>query len=155
MHRVLCEPLFKEVLYVCFRLNENKLSFNKRCPCRHLTSNNENLSKLANFKLLIIDYNLNIRYIDSNTFKTWYNGHTNSFRNEKYRNATTLSNYIWTLNTQKHKLLTKVENHRQRKGLSAPREKLWPLWPRKILHNIKTRTSKPKPEKSTLYLLQT
>ena len=29
MHRVLCEPLFKEVLYVCFRLNENKLSINK------------------------------------------------------------------------------------------------------------------------------
>ena len=28
---------------------------------------------------------------------------------------------------QKHKLLTKVENHRQRKGLSALREKLWPL----------------------------
>ena len=27
---------------------------------------------------------------------------------------------------QKHKLLTKVQNHRQRKGLSALREKLWP-----------------------------
>ena len=26
MYRVLCEPFFKEVLYVCFRLNENKLS---------------------------------------------------------------------------------------------------------------------------------
>ena len=28
---------------------------------------------------------------------------------------------------QKHKLLTKVENHSQRKGLLALREKLWPL----------------------------
>ena len=28
MHRVLCEPLFKEVLYVCFILNENKLCVN-------------------------------------------------------------------------------------------------------------------------------
>ena len=41
MHHVLCEPLFKEVLYVCFRLNENKLSINKRCPCRHLASNTQ------------------------------------------------------------------------------------------------------------------
>ena len=63
-----------------------------------------------------------------NTFKTRYNGHTSSFRNEKYRNATTLSNYIWTLKDKKDKLVTKVENHRQRKGLSALREKkLWPL----------------------------
>ena len=28
---------------------------------------------------------------------------------------------------QKYKLLTEVENHRLRKGLSALREKLWPL----------------------------
>ena len=48
---------------------------------------------------------------------------------------------------QKHKLLTKVENHRQRKGLSDLRENLWPLRLRKVLHNIKTRTSKPKSEK--------
>ena len=65
--------------------------------------------------------------LTDNTFKTRYNGHTSSFRNEQYRNATTLSNYIWTLKDKKHKLLTKVENHRQRKGLSALREKLWPL----------------------------
>ena len=48
---------------------------------------------------------------------------------------------------QKHKLLTKVENHKQRKGLSALREKLWPQQLGKVLHNIKTRTSKPKSEK--------
>ena len=36
--------------------------------------------------------------LTDNTFKTQYNGHTNcSFRNEKYRNATNLSNYIWIL----------------------------------------------------------
>ena len=35
--------------------------------------------------------------LTDNTFKTRYNGHTSSFRNEQYRNATTLSNYIWTL----------------------------------------------------------
>ena len=35
--------------------------------------------------------------LTDNTFKTRYNGHTSSFQNEQYRNATTLSNYIWTL----------------------------------------------------------
>ena len=35
--------------------------------------------------------------LTDNTFKTRYNGHTSSFGNEQYRNATTLSNYIWTL----------------------------------------------------------
>ena len=35
--------------------------------------------------------------LTENTFKTRYNGHTSSFRNEQYRNATTLSNYIWRL----------------------------------------------------------
>ena len=35
--------------------------------------------------------------LTDNTFKTRYNGHTSSFRNEQYRNTTTLSNYIWTL----------------------------------------------------------
>ena len=93
--------------------------------------------------------------LTDNTFKARYNGHTSSFQNEQYRNATNLSNYIWTLKHKKHKLLTKMENHRQRKGLSALRGKLWPLWLRKILHNIKTRTSKLKSEKWTRYLLQT
>ena len=35
--------------------------------------------------------------LTDNTFKTRQKGHTSSFRNEKYMNATTLSNYIWTL----------------------------------------------------------
>ena len=35
--------------------------------------------------------------LTDSTFKTRYNGHTNSFQNEKYRNATTLSNCIWML----------------------------------------------------------
>ena len=35
--------------------------------------------------------------LTDNTFKTQCNGHTSSFRNEQYRNGTTLSNYIWTL----------------------------------------------------------
>ena len=38
------------------------------------------------------------------------------------------SSFIYSLSKrQKHKLLTKVENHGQKKGLSALREKLWPL----------------------------
>jgi hypothetical protein len=35
--------------------------------------------------------------LTGNTFKTRYNGHTDSFRNENKRNSTTLSQYIWTL----------------------------------------------------------
>ena len=35
--------------------------------------------------------------LTDNTFKTRYNGHTCSFRNNSKRNATTLSQYIWTL----------------------------------------------------------
>ena len=35
--------------------------------------------------------------LTDNTFKTQYNGHTNSFRNEKYTSVTTLSNGIWAL----------------------------------------------------------
>ena len=35
--------------------------------------------------------------LTENSFKTRYNGHTSSFRNEDKRNATTLSNYIWSL----------------------------------------------------------
>ena len=35
--------------------------------------------------------------LTDNTFKTRYNGHTNNFRNEKYRIATALNNYIWML----------------------------------------------------------
>ena len=90
--------------------------------------------------------------LTDNTFKTQYKRHTNSFRNEKCRNATTLSNYIWMLKEKKkHKLLTKVVNHRQRKGLSGLREKLWPLWLRKIIHTIKIRINKDQPMKWTCY----
>ena len=35
--------------------------------------------------------------LTENTFKTRYYGHTSSFRNNKYRNSTTLSQYVWTL----------------------------------------------------------
>ena len=35
--------------------------------------------------------------------------------------------YMAVSKRQKYKLLTKVENHRQRKGLSALGEKMWPL----------------------------
>ena len=49
------------------------------------------------------DYNKDESYIGltDNTFKTPYNGHTNGFQNETYRNATALSNYIWTLKDKK------------------------------------------------------
>ena len=43
------------------------------------------------------------------------------------RDFSTLDGRHMDTKRQKHKLLTKVENHRQRKGLSALREKLWPL----------------------------
>ena len=35
--------------------------------------------------------------LTDNTFKTRYNGHTNSFRHASKRNATTLSHHIWSL----------------------------------------------------------
>ena len=35
--------------------------------------------------------------LTDNSFKTRYNGHTCSFRNRSKRNATTLSQYVWTL----------------------------------------------------------
>jgi hypothetical protein len=35
--------------------------------------------------------------LTENSFKTRFNGHTSSFRNEKQKNATTLSQYIWKL----------------------------------------------------------
>ena len=36
----------------------------------------------------------------SNTFKLRYNGHTDSFRNEKKKKETTLSHYLWKLKGQ-------------------------------------------------------
>ena len=39
--------------------------------------------------------------LTDNTFKTWYHGHTDSFRNEKYKNATALSSYIGMLKDKK------------------------------------------------------
>ena len=36
--------------------------------------------------------------LTDNTFKVRYTGHTSNFRNENKRNATTLSQHIWTLN---------------------------------------------------------
>ena len=93
--------------------------------------------------------------LTDNTFKTRYNGHTSSFRKEQYRNATTLSNYIWTLKDKNMNYSLKWKIIDRGRAYQARREKLWPLWLRKVLHNIKTRTSKPKSEKWTRYLLQT
>ena len=39
--------------------------------------------------------------LTENTFKTRYNGHTSSFRNEEKKNSTTLSQYIWSLKEKK------------------------------------------------------
>ena len=39
--------------------------------------------------------------LTENTFKTRYNGHTNSFKHNSKRNATTLSQYIWKLKDKK------------------------------------------------------
>ena len=53
--------------------------------------------------------------LTDNTFKTRYNGHTSSFRNNSKRNATTLSQYIWSLkdkaieHTLKWKLIAKCK----------------------------------------------
>ena len=48
--------------------------------------------------------------LTDNSFKTRFNGHTCSFRNENKRNATTLSQYIWTLKDQNisHSLKWKI-----------------------------------------------
>ena len=93
--------------------------------------------------------------LTDNTFKTRYNGHTSSFRNEQYRNATTLSNYIWTLKDKNINYSLKWKIIDRGRAYQPSGKKLWPLWLRKVLHNIKTRTSKPKSEKWTRYLLQT
>ena len=52
--------------------------------------------------------------LTENTFKTRFNGHTNSFRHSDNRYATTLSDYIWSLKddnipyTLKWKMITKA-----------------------------------------------
>ena len=51
------------------------------------------------------------------TFKTRYNGHTSSFRNENKRSSTTLSQYIWNLKDQdipfslKYKIIAKGKSY--------------------------------------------
>ena len=61
--------------------------------------------------------------LTDNTFKSQYHGHTNSFRNKKYRNATALSNHIWMLKDQTitHSLKSKIRG--QRKSLQTFRKK--------------------------------
>ena len=48
--------------------------------------------------------------LTDNTFKTRYNGHTCSFRNDNKRHATTLSQYIWKLKDDKipHSITWKI-----------------------------------------------
>ena len=63
--------------------------------------------------------------LNDNTLKTRYNGHTNSFRHDKYRNPTALSNYIYLdVERQKNKLLIKVGNNGQRKSIQTFRKYL-------------------------------
>ena len=56
--------------------------------------------------------------LTENTFKTRYNGHTGSFRNEEKKNSTTLSQYIWSLKekkiafTMKWKIISKAKSYR-------------------------------------------
>ena len=55
--------------------------------------------------------------LTDNSFKTRFNGHTCSFRNESKRSATTLSQYIWTLKDQnvpyslKWKIVAKAKSY--------------------------------------------
>ena len=64
-----------------------------------------------------------IRLTD-NTFKTRYNGHTNSFQSKKYRNATALSNY--NLDTERQKKLSYSIKWKitEEEDLISPQEKI-------------------------------
>ena len=133
-----CMPNMKEIIS-----NHNKTILNKdnntesktnNCNCRikeecPVNQKCQTSSLIYQATVTRHDNNKEESYIGltDNTFKTRYNGHTSSFRNEQYRNATTLSNYIWTLKDKNINYSLKWKNHRQRKGLSALREKLWPL----------------------------
>ena len=48
--------------------------------------------------------------LTENTFKTRYNGHTRSFRNEEKKNSTTLSQYILSLKKE-NSLYYEMENY--------------------------------------------
>ena len=80
----LCTPVLKQ------------LSIKETCPVNQKCQTS---SLIYQATVTRHDNNKEESYIEltDNTFKTRYNGHTSSFRNEQYRNATTLSNYIWTL----------------------------------------------------------
>ena len=55
------------------------------------------------------DQEPNMEYfgLTATEFKTRYNNHTSSFRNEQYSQATTLSSYVWKMKTQgKNPLVT-------------------------------------------------
>ena len=43
--------------------------------------------------------------LTDNTFKTRYNAHTSSFRNENKRYATTLSKFIWSLRIKEYNIV--------------------------------------------------
>ena len=103
-----CMPNMKQIIS-----NHNKTILNKdnntesktsNCNCRikeacPVNQKCQTSSLIYQAKVTRHDNNKEESYIGltDNTFKTRYNGHTSSFRNEQYRNATTLSNYIWTL----------------------------------------------------------
>ena len=103
-----CMPNMKQIIS-----NHNKTILNKdnntesktnNCNCRikeacPVNQKCQTSSLIYQATVTRHDNNKEESYIGltDNTFKTRYNGHTSSFRNEQYRNATTLSNYIWTL----------------------------------------------------------
>ena len=103
-----CMPNMKQIIS-----NHNKTILNKdnntesktnNCNCRikeacPVNQKCQTSSLIYQATVTRHDNNKEESYIGltDNTFKTRYNGHTSSFRNEQYRNATTLSKYIWTL----------------------------------------------------------
>ena len=80
--------------------------------------------------------------LTENTFKTRYNGHTSSFKNEEKKNFTTLSQYIWSLKekkiaiTMKWKIISKANSYRppnknaicvSLKNIVSYVNQIWPL----------------------------
>jgi hypothetical protein len=59
--------------------------------------------------------------LTENCFKTRFNGHTSSFRNESQKNATTLSQYIWKLKDVPYSLKWKILAHSKPYSTSSKR----------------------------------
>ena len=76
----------------------------RKCNCRKKDScplQNECLTKSVVYKATVSEQNTTNEKVcfgqTENSFKQWYNAHTQSFRHDKHRTNTELSKFIWNL----------------------------------------------------------